>query len=524
MQARTCLSVRSRATRPPWSARKEHLGRMAALGALGMAGALLAGCALGPDFHEPAPPAGAQLLASAPPDRDMAADGVSQRFVDARDLPGAWWKRLGSPEIDALVERALARNPGLAEARATLRQNQAELTAGYGAFLPQLGASVGASRQDSVIDAGHGLTRTGAYDLGTAGLNASYTIDLFGAQRRTVEALSAQVDVQRFELLGAWQALSANVVQAAIAHAGYSAQRDALAQVLRGEDEQLALVKARVDAGVAAYASLLALRAQRDGTEAALAATQQRLAQNEHLLAQLCGEPPAQALSAPTDPAHITLPAELPAALPSDLARRRPDVLAAQAALHKASALVGVATADLFPTLTLGGSAGDAHARFADLLHAGTRYWSAQAGLAGSLFSGGTQWYARKAAIAGYDASLAQYEQTVLGALTQVADLMTAMPADARAAAAQVDARDAANDALTLTRAAYDAGTAGYLDLLSADAAYRQALVGAIAAQTQRLQDAVALYAAVGGGWWNEDVTVLRDGAARTAAPARPGT
>jgi outer membrane protein TolC len=172
--------------------------------------------------------------------------------------------------------------------------------------------------------------------------------------------------------------------------------------------------------------------------------------------------------------------------------------------LHEASAEIGVATADLFPSLTLGGTAGASNSVISQTLRAGTKFWSAQAALAGSLFSGGSQWYTRKAAIDAYDASLAQYENTVLGGLQQVADAMTALNHDAQALRAQVEALASASENVKLTRAGYEAGLLGYLDMLAADSQYQQARLGYVGAVAQRLQDTVALYAALGGGWWNE--------------------
>jgi len=372
------------------------------------------------------------------------------------------------------------------------------------------------ARQDSVFNAGHGISSTGAYDLGTVAANLSYVPDLFGGQRRTVEALAASVDVQRYDTVATYLALTANVVQAAIARAGYAGQLEAVRAVLAAQDDQVRLAQAQYDAGVGSYSALLALRGARAANRAAVAGLEQRLDQNEHLLAQLCGSLPAQFTAPALDLAGITLPARVPEALLSELVRHRPDILAAQAALHRASANVGVATADLFPTLTLGASGGMAHGAIADLLHAGTRYWSTQASLAGSAFAGGAQWHARKAALAAYDAALAQYQQTVLTAFEQVADAMQALEHDAQALAAQAEARDLARENLRLVRANFEAGSAGYLDVLAADSALQTAQVAALGATTLRLQDTIALYAAVGGGWWLADAPA----AARNAGAA----
>ena len=475
--------------------------------ALAWACALLAGCALGPDFRRPEPPAGERVVALDPA-LPLAADGKEQRFAREADLPADWWTRFESRELDDLVARALAGSPGLRSAQATLRQSEDNLRAGYGVFFPQIGAGLAASRQVTVTNLppplGHGLTAIGPYDLGTLSGNASYAIDLFGAQRRTVEALGAAADVQRHNLRATYLGLTANVVNAGIALAGYRGQADATRAMVRLLDDQIRVAQTQYQVGTGPYTAILTLQAQRSADAAALAALEQHLDQDEHLLAQLCGQPPA-AFTAPAAVLEaIALPAELPDALPSDLARHRPDILAAEAALHEASAQIGVATADLFPSLTLGGTLGASNSMISQVLRNGTRFWSAQASLAASLFNGGSQWYTRKAAIDAYDASLAQYESVVLSALEQVADVMTGLSHDAQALRAQADALASATDNLKLTRAQYEAGLAGYLDMLAADTQFQQARLGYLGAVTQRLQDTVALFAALGGGWWNE--------------------
>ncbi|SPE28085.1 RND efflux system, outer membrane lipoprotein, NodT family [Burkholderiales bacterium] len=489
--------------------------RMTAILALSCLG--LAGCALGPDFHRPDPPAGEHVLKKDETPESMSADGHEQHFDRQADLPGKWWMRFRSMEIDTLVAEALVRSPGLQSAQATLRQSQDSLRAGYGVFFPQIGASLVSSRQSPLVNFGQGLRSISPYNLSTLGANVSYVPDLFGGQRRTVEALGAVVDLQHDAALATYLSLTSNVVNAGIARAGYQAQRDATRAIIGMLDEQIRLAQTRYDAGTGAYADILVLKAQQATSAAAVAALEQRMDQSDHLLAQLCGQTPAEFTTPAIALEKIALPAELPDALPSTLARHRPDILAAEASLHQASAEIGVATADLFPSLTLGGTAGVGNSTIAGLLHGATRFWSAQANLAGSVFSGGTQWYTRKAAIDAYDAALAQYQETVLTALEQVADTMRALDHDAQALRAQVDALAAASESEKLARANYEAGTAGYLDLLVADAQYQQARLGYLGAVAQRLQDTVALYAALGGGWWTDEAPLspaLRIGSA----------
>jgi len=479
-----------------------RLRRLVAAAALAPA-LTLAGCALGPDFKRPDGPPGDHVVAPPAAETLRAADR-SQRFDRNADVPAKWWAGLGSRELDALVDDALAHSPTMAAAQAALRQSQDALRAGYGVFYPQIGANAGATREKSVFVLSHTPILIGPYNLATAGASVSYVPDIFGLQRRTVEGLRAQSDVQRYNVLAAYLSLTANVVNTSVARAGYQTQRDALRDIVLMQDDQIRIAKVQFEAGTAAYSAVVALQSQQAANAASVAALEQRIEQSEHLLAQLGGRTPADAPMPAFALEDLQLPAELPDTLPAVLARHRPDILAAEASLHAASAQIGVATADLFPSLTIGGTAGVSQSSVAGLLHSGISFWSAQAELAGSLFSGFSQWYSRRAAIDAYDQSLANYQQAVLAGLTQVADAMTALKHDAQALRAQTDALTAAQEGLKLTRANYEAGTAGYLDLLNADSQYQQARLGYVGAVAQRLQDTVALYAALGGGWWSD--------------------
>jgi NodT family efflux transporter outer membrane factor (OMF) lipoprotein len=483
-------------------ARRQSAGAAPAL-LLALAPALLlAGCALGPDFKRPDAPTGTHVVIA--PDAEALRTGeASQRFDASADVPARWWTLFGSPALDALVDGALARSPTLAAAQAALRQSEDEVRAGYGVFYPQVGASLGVARETSVVEVNRKPQGVGPYNLATASASVSYVPDVFGRQRRSVEALRAQSEAQRDDLLAAYLALSANVVNACVARAGYQAQLDALRETVRMQADQIHLAQVQFDAGTAAYTAVLALTSQQSANAAAAAALEQRIDQSEHLLAQLGGSAPADAHLPAIALEDLRLPPDLPDTVPSALARHRPDILAAEADLHAASARIGIATADLFPTVSLGGSAGASQGSIAALVRSGVAFWSAQALVSGSVFSGFSQWYTRRAAIEAYQQSLALYQQTVLAGLTQVADAMTALTHDAQAVRAQSAALAAAGESLKLTRANYEAGTAGYLDLLSANLLYQQARLGYAGAVAQRLQDTVALYAALGGGWWN---------------------
>ena len=468
-----------------------------------MLGLAVSACAVGPDFKSPQPTAADRYLADSP-GRSEAPATLPTRFQRGTEVVARWWTLFGSAPLDTLVADAVARSPNLKAARAALRQSEDSLKAGYGVFYPQIGAAASATRQSSVVVIDRALASTGAYSVGTVAASVSYGPDLFGGQRRTVEALGAKVDLARDEYLAAYLALTANVVNAAIARAGYQAQRDALVDVIQMQDDQVRIAEVQFQAGTASYAPVVALQSQRAANQATRIGLEQRIDQSEDLLALLGARAPSEASLPSIAIEDLSLPVDLPDTLPSLLVRRRPDILAAEADLHAASAQIGIATADLFPSLALGGERGTSNSAISAMFHAGIPIWSVQASVAASLFNGGSQWYTRRAAIDAYDGSLALYEQTVLAALSQVADTMRALAHDAQAMQADGDALAAAQENLHLTRINYEAGTAGYLDLLTADGQFQQARLALFGAVAQRLQDTVALYAALGGGWWDD--------------------
>jgi NodT family efflux transporter outer membrane factor (OMF) lipoprotein len=467
--------------------------------------ALAGGCAVGPDFVRPGPPDAdrytRQPLAAATP----VADGQAQRLTPGAAVPADWWRLFKSAPLDAVVRQAIANNPTLQAAEATLLQSQDNMRAGYGVFFPQVQADVGASRQH-VVPQEQGLGASGStFSLVTVSGTISYAIDVFGGARRRVEGLRAQAEYQGYEAKAAYVILSANVVNASIARAAYAAEVRAIQQLIELEKEQLRLTEAQVRAGAAPYANVLAVRSLLAANQASLAPLEQDASQAEHLLATLEGVGPSKATLPGIDLTGLSLPADLPVSLPSDLVRQRPDILAAEAQMHVASANVGVATAAMFPSFSLSGTYGAASSGSISALTAASgQFWSIGPTATIPVFQGTSLWYSRRAAIDAYQQTQASYRQTVLGAFEQVADSLKALEHDAQALRAQVEARRTAGEALRLLQANYRAGLADFLDVLSADVQYHQATVGYLQAVAQRYQDTVALFVALGGGWWNQ--------------------
>lgn len=470
----------------------------------------MGGCTVGPDFRAPAAPAAAGYTATVlTPETASApvAGGEAQHFAQGQEIPGQWWQLFQNPALDQLIRQALKESPTLTAAQATLRQAQENLRARSGTeYYPGVDASLTGSRQKAT-GAAFGQPNSGGffYGLYNATVNVSYNLDLFGGGRRELEALRSQVDYQRYQLEATHLTLTANIVTTAVQEASLRAQREATQEIIALQEKQLELVERQFQLGGVSRSDVLAQQTQVAQTRAALPPLEKALAQTRNQLAVYVGSLPSEALLPEFDLEKLHLPQELPLSVPSMLVRQRPDILAAEGLLHAAGAQVGVATANLYPQITLSASAGSQAGRLQDLFTSGTSIWSLGAGIVQPLFHGGELTAKRRAAIAAFDQATAQYRGTVLQAFQNVADVLQALDADARALRAQVDAEKAALDTLELTQRQFQFGAVGYLSLLNAQRQHQQSRISLVQAQAARFADTAALFQAMGGGWWNRD-------------------
>ncbi len=463
----------------------------------------LAACTAGPDFRRPAAPE-AQAYTSAghaEQGRTITAgpDGPRQRIVEGSPDP-QWWRSLGSPRLDALIESALGASPTLAAARATLVQAQQLHDAQAGSTLyPRVDAAAGAQRQRISPSALGQPGDAREFSLYNASVGVRYNLDLAGANRRALEALAARADFRRHELAAARLALAGNLATAAIAQARLHAQFEATSAILRTQEAQLQIARDRVRLGQAAADEVLALQALAQRTRADLPALQRQIQQTGHLLAVLAGRAPGTAEPAPFTLSDFTLPAQLPLSVPSELVRQRPDILASEALLHAANADYGVAVARLYPQLTLSASLGSQALSTGALFGGGSAVWGLVGQITQPLFNPGLP-AEKRAALAAFDAALANYQRVVLDALRSVADALTAVHKDAEVFEAMAAADRAAQESLRSVERQYRLGAAGHLQVLIAQQQAQQTRLGLSAAHAQRLADSVALYQAIGSG------------------------
>jgi NodT family efflux transporter outer membrane factor (OMF) lipoprotein len=465
--------------------------------------ALCGGCAVGPDYKRPATPSPAQYTREALP--ATAGDNTiqPQQMVSNQAIAQTWWQVFGSAALNDRVQRALAHNPDLEAATAALHQAQENVAAQRSTYFPSAQLAYTPSRQrDAVGTLSPTLTSNATYyTLHTAQLNIAYTPDVFGLNRRTVESLQAQAENQQFQLEAARLSLTSNVVNAAIQEASLRAQIEATEAVIAAQVRALTILRDQARLG---YASGIDVAAQESALAQArlvLPGLQKQLEQNRDLLAVLCGETPDQAGSPEFDLEHLTLPVTLPLTLPSQLVQQRPDVLAAEASVHAASAQVGVALANRLPQFALSAAYGGSSTSFSRMFTDDNVFWVLAGSVSQTVFDFGALKHRQRAAEAALQQSAAQYRSVVLGAFQNVADTLYAIDSDARALAAADDAERASQRTLDLTQKQQQLGYVGALELINAQQAYQQARITRIQAQAARLSDTAALIQALGGGW-----------------------
>ena len=447
--------------------------------ALIAAALLLAGCATQPPYQRPAIDLPAQFKEATPA---AAQAGIWRPAQPGGDAPPAqWWLLFGDPVLDQLQERAATGNPGIAQAVARLRAAQAAVAGSRAALLPTLGASTGATRARGAGASGTASPGT-SYSLG---LNASWELDLWGRLAGAVSASEAGAQASGADLAAARLSLQATLAQTYFALRAAEAQGQLLQGTLSAYEQSWQLTRNRARAGVASPADVAQAEAQYKGTQAQLIEAQSSRAQLEHALAALLGLPPAAFGLEPT--AALPAPPEVPGELPSALLERRPDIAAAERRVAAANAEVGVARAAWFPALTLSAAGGYRGAPLADLISAPNLFWSLGPALAIALFDGGARSAAVESARAALDLAAAGYRQTVITALQEVEDNLTAATALAQEQQVQTEAVAAAQRALDIANNQYKAGTVAYLNVLSAQTTVLSAQRSLIDVRNRRL-------------------------------------
>jgi NodT family efflux transporter outer membrane factor (OMF) lipoprotein len=327
--------------------------------------------------------------------------------------------------------------------------------------------------------------------------------DVFGANRRELETLAAQRDAQRFALEATYITLASNVVAAAIQEASLRAQILATQQVIAADEKSLQILRDQFRLGFAMRIDVAAQETALAQAKATLPPLQEQFEQTRDLIRALVGNLPNQDVPEIFELDALQLPPELPLSLPARIIEQRPDVRAAEAQLHAANAQVGVAVAAMLPQFSITGNLGGNADEFAWMFRSGGPFWTLVGGVTQPIFEGGTLLHRKRAADDALKQAAAQYQSSVLTAYQNVADTLHASLSDADALAANVRAENAAKVTYDLTRRQMEVGYVNYLILLNAETTYQQALILRVQAQATRFGDTVALFQALGGGWWN---------------------
>jgi NodT family efflux transporter outer membrane factor (OMF) lipoprotein len=490
--------------------------------------ALTCGCAVGPHYQRPEAPANAGYAPTTLPEATLAAPlhgGEVQRYVAGRDIPFEWWELFQSAALDSLIKRAFEANPTIAAAQAALRQARELVYAQQGFFYPSVGTTFQAERHkvsgntnsSSTIGVqGNGLNKLpeledplhephnlpSYYTFYTAELTVGFVPDVLGGNRRQVEALAAQRDAQRFALEATYLTLASNVAAAAIQEASVRAQLEATRKIIAADEKSLEILRDQFRLGFAMRIDVAAQEAALAQIETTLPPLEMQLEQTRDLIRALAGDLPNGAHET-FELDALQLPPELPVSLPAKLIEQRPDVRAAEAQLHAANAQIGVAVAAMLPQFSITGQYGGDATDITQMFTHGGPFWSLYGDVSQPLFQGGTLLHQERAAKQALKQAAAQYQSTLLTAYQNVADTLHASLSDAAALAADAEAEASAKVTYDLTQRQAQSGYVDTLTLLSAETAYQQILLARVQAQATRYGDTVALFQALGGGWWN---------------------
>jgi NodT family efflux transporter outer membrane factor (OMF) lipoprotein len=468
----------------------------------------LAGCAVGPDFHRPVVPTPERYNETPPAVRTEASKvpgGNAQTLSVGQNIPAEWWTLFRSPELTSLVATALRDSPTIAAANAALRSAQEQTLAQEGTLFPQISGALSRARQEEPISYEGQSAPAFLFSSYAAQLNLSYTLDFWGGLRRAVESTAAQAEYQRFQLEAAYLGLSAGVANSAILAASLDGQIAVQTQLIGFEQKQLDTVRQQFELGGATGTDVATQQAQVAQAQTALVPLQTRLVQARDQLAAYLGRAPSEVAIPRINLDRLTLPTDLPVSVPSALLSQRPDIRAAEAYLHQQTASLGVAIAARLPNVTLTAGVGTDAANTHQLFSPTNGLWSLVNQAVQPIFDAGQLLHKQRAQRALLEQAAAQWRGTVVTAFQNVADTLAALQNDAVGLGYALTAQTAAARGLSLASLQYKLGGVSYLSVLTAQQTYQNTVITLIQARAARYADTIALFQALGGGWWNRN-------------------
>jgi NodT family efflux transporter outer membrane factor (OMF) lipoprotein len=469
---------------------------------------MVSGC-VGPNFVPPPAPDAEGYLPGKLMSPNPGPGGprvAGQHFITGADVSARWWAAFRSEPLSELIRQSVEHNPTLQSAEAAIKIANYNALAQRGLWSPQV---TGNSTSSQILQSNAGNVFGGdlsqvpqtQFSLVTQQLTVTFVPDIWGGNFRTVENLDALTEQQLFQLEAAYLTLTGNVVTAAVQEASLRGQIAASERVIAIERRLLGILMEQNQAGSAAKADVLAQEAALAAAEQLLPPLTKLLGQQRDLLTALAGQLSGDEILQKFDLKHLKLPSNLPVSLPSKLVDQRPDVRAAEAAMHAASAQIGVAIAARLPNIQLSANGGTSGYNFAQSFAPGTGFYTLAASVTAPIFDGFTLYHKQKAAEAALEQAEALYRQAVITAFQNVADALRALQADARAMRAALHAEETAKASLDIVEQQLKAGQVNQLAVLNAQQTYLTAVVTRVQAEANRLSDTAALFVALGGGW-----------------------
>jgi NodT family efflux transporter outer membrane factor (OMF) lipoprotein len=472
---------------------------------LALAGALLglSSCKVGPEYKRP-PAATPPAYKEIPPDESpQAAEWKKAQPSDAM-ARGKWWEIYNDPELNALEEQVSISNQNLKAAEAQFREARLNVRIARSFLYPTIttAPSIGNSRTST----GSAPATYTTYDLP---VDVSYQADIWGSIRRSFQGIAEAAQISDAVLENARLSYQAELAQDYFALRGSDTNKQVLETAARSYQDYLKLTQDRFNAGIASGADVAQAQTQLDTTRAQLIDLGVARAQFEHAIAVLTGKPPAE-VSVSYGPLKITPPA-VPAGVPSALLERRPDIAAAERQMAVANEQIGIAQAAFYPTLTISAAAGLASNQFLNWISWPSRFWSVGPQMAETIFDAGRRRAQVGQAQAAFDATVANYRQTVLNAFQQIEDNLAALRILEDEAKAEDEAVKAAQNSLDISTYQYKAGIVNYLTVITEQAILLQDEVQAVNIHTRRMTASVLLVEALGGGWNASKLPQIQD-------------
>jgi NodT family efflux transporter outer membrane factor (OMF) lipoprotein len=460
-----------------------------------LAAVIVGGCTVGPDFERPQIETEGAFVHTTAGNPTVPA----QKIQVGAAIPEQWWRMFQSPALDAVIDAAFAHNQNLEAARANILHAQALVEARTGTRYPQVDLTTSVGRQKMGAQFLGSFTPPPPFTYYAFGPAVSYTLDFFGGVSRSIEQQQALLEYETRQAQAAQLAVSGNVVLQALAIASKRAEIATVEELIEEDRRNLELIQEAFAAGQVGRTDVLSAQTQLARDQALLPTLRQELAAAKNGLAVLLGRLPSNVEEVDFDLTEFSLPETLPIAVPSELAHRRPDILAAEAQLHAATAAVGIATANLYPQLTLTAAYSQETLEIGEIFDASSRAWSMISRLTAPLYDGGRLRAERRAAVEALSVQAARYRQTVLQSFAQVADALAGVENATEQLAAETESLRLAQENVDLARESFHEGAANALQVLDAERTYLQSRLGHVRAQAQRLKNTAQLYIALGG-------------------------